>query len=69
MKKKSDLEIYFENNEKRLIHKWNHYFDIYERHFNRYRNTDVVILEIGVYNGKFTNVEELFWKKSQNIWY
>ena len=47
----SDLEKYFLSNEKRLIHKWNHYFDIYERHFNRFRNQPIVILEIGVFHG------------------
>ena len=47
----SDLEKYFRNNTGRLIHKWNHYFDIYERHFNRFRNKEVVILEIGVSQG------------------
>lgn len=47
----SDLEKYFNNNKGRLIHKFNHYFDIYERHFERFRNKDVVILEIGVSEG------------------
>jgi 23S rRNA U2552 (ribose-2'-O)-methylase RlmE/FtsJ len=47
----SDLEKYFNNNSGRLIHKWNHYFNIYERHFNRFRNKDIVILEIGVSQG------------------
>jgi len=47
----SGLEKYFRNNNKRLIHKWNHYFDIYERHFNRFRNKEIVILEIGVSQG------------------
>lgn len=51
MNKKSDLEKYFRNNNSRLIHKWNHYFDIYERHFNKFRNKEVVILEIGVSQG------------------
>ena len=46
-----DLEKYFRANEKRLIHKWNHYFDIYEHHFKRFRNKEMVILEIGVYHG------------------
>jgi len=48
---KSDLQIYFENNDKRLIHKWMHYFDIYERYFGQYRNKEVCILEIGVSQG------------------
>ena len=47
----NDLEKYFYKNPGRLIHKWTHYFDAYERHFNRYRNKKVVILEIGVYQG------------------
>lgn len=47
----NDLEKYFRSNEKRLIHKWINYFDVYERHFSKYRNKDVVILEIGVYEG------------------
>lgn len=51
MKEKSDLEKYFRGNNSRLIHKWNHYFDIYERHFHRFRNKEIVILEIGVSQG------------------
>jgi len=48
---KNDLEQYFYNNKGRLINKWKHYFEIYDRHFSKYRNTDVVILEIGVFQG------------------
>lgn len=51
MNTKSDLEKYFRNNNSRLIHKWNHYFDIYERHFSKFRNKEIVILEIGVSQG------------------
>jgi O-antigen biosynthesis protein len=47
----NDLQRYFESNQGRLIHKWTHYFDIYDRHFSRFRNTDVHILEIGIYHG------------------
>jgi hypothetical protein len=35
----------------RGIWKWNHYFDIYDRHFQRFRGREVHILEIGVYSG------------------
>jgi len=34
-----------------LMHKWHHYFDIYERHFARYRNRSITMIEIGVYRG------------------
>lgn len=48
----NDLKSYFLSNKGRVINKWEHYFDIYERHFSKYREMpDVVILEIGVANG------------------
>lgn len=47
----TDLETYFESNHGRLIHKWMHFFDVYDRHFSRYRGKEVVILEIGVFHG------------------
>jgi 23S rRNA U2552 (ribose-2'-O)-methylase RlmE/FtsJ len=47
----NDLESYFRNNDKRLIHKWAHYFEVYDQHFSRYRNREIVILEIGVSQG------------------
>ncbi len=33
------------------VHKWHHYFDIYERHFARYRDRPIRMLEIGVFRG------------------
>jgi Methyltransferase domain len=33
------------------IWKWNHYFDIYDRHFSRFRDREVHVLEIGIYSG------------------
>lgn len=47
----NDLETYFTNNQGRLIHKWKHYFEIYDRHFSRFRGTDVHIVEFGVFQG------------------
>jgi len=47
----NDLEKYFTENTGRLIHKWKHYFEIYDRHFSRFRNTDVHIVEFGVSQG------------------
>jgi cephalosporin hydroxylase len=45
------LHRYFLNNSQKLIHKWAHYFDIYERHLARFVNTSPTLLEIGVYQG------------------
>lgn len=47
----NDLEKYFYENNDKLIDKWIHYFDIYEKYFSKYRNKEVVILEIGVFQG------------------
>jgi cephalosporin hydroxylase len=47
----NDLLKYFEGNKKRLIFKWMHYFEIYDRYFSKYRETDVHFLEIGVSHG------------------
>jgi 23S rRNA U2552 (ribose-2'-O)-methylase RlmE/FtsJ len=47
----NDLEKYFTANTGRLIHKWNHYFEIYDRHFSRFRGSDVHIVEFGVSHG------------------
>jgi 23S rRNA U2552 (ribose-2'-O)-methylase RlmE/FtsJ/multidrug resistance efflux pump len=47
----NDLLQYFETRDHRLMHKWTHYFEIYDRHFSRFRGTDVCIVEIGIYQG------------------
>lgn len=45
------LHKYFLNNASKRLHKWVHYFDIYERHFARFRGKSPVIIEIGVFGG------------------
>lgn len=47
----SPLRRHFERNDGRLIDKWVHFFDIYERHFAPFRRTNVRLLEIGVSHG------------------
>jgi hypothetical protein len=41
----------FLTNDKRLIHKWKHYFPIYERHFKDFVNKSVTFIEIGCGQG------------------
>lgn len=41
----------FEQHQGNLIHKWDHYFEIYDRHFKDYQDKEVVILEIGISQG------------------
>lgn len=52
------IEIFKTNND-RPIHKWVHYFEIYERHLEKYRDTSVNVLEIGVQGGGSLQM----WKK------
>lgn len=41
----------FKTNDQKLIHKWVHYFPIYERHLAPFRNRTITVLEIGVFKG------------------
>jgi hypothetical protein len=41
----------FLKNDDKIIHKWVHYFPIYERHFSWWRNKSLTFLEIGVSKG------------------
>jgi cephalosporin hydroxylase len=48
---RNPLEAYFRANQGRLIHKWIHYFDIYDRHFAPYRGRKLTVVEFGVSHG------------------
>ena len=41
----------FLTNKEQTIHKWVHYFPIYERYLSKFRNQSVVVWEIGVFKG------------------
>jgi hypothetical protein len=41
----------FLTNDGKVIHKWTHYFPIYERHFAWFRNKTITFFEIGVSRG------------------
>jgi hypothetical protein len=47
----NDLEKYFTENTGNLIHKWKHYFEIYDKHLARFRGTNVHVVEFGVFHG------------------
>lgn len=69
IKPKNELEKYFiERTDKKNIHKWFHYFEIYDNFFSKYRNTEVVLLEIGVENGGSLQMwKEYFGPKAKII--
>jgi hypothetical protein len=45
------LAEYFFGNPGRFMDKWHHYFEIYHRHFARWRHKSPVVVEIGVFHG------------------
>lgn len=47
----NELEQLFYNSSQRWSTKWEHYFEIYDRHFNKFRNQEVHVVEFGVYQG------------------
>ncbi|MDP2004114.1 MAG: SAM-dependent methyltransferase [Rubrivivax sp.] len=47
----NDLESFFAAHDGRLLDKWHHYFEIYDRHFARYRHRPVTVVEFGVSQG------------------
>jgi len=64
----NDLLNYFENNDGRLIDKWMHYFEIYDRHFQQFRGRDIHILEIGVYHGGSLQMWKAYFGEQAKIY-
>ena len=64
----NDLKKYFKNNDKNLIHKWDHYFDIYERHFKKFQNKKINLLEIGVSKGGSLQMWKNYFGDKANIY-
>jgi 23S rRNA U2552 (ribose-2'-O)-methylase RlmE/FtsJ len=61
----NDLQSYFENNQGRAIFKFPSYFDIYERHFSRFRGQKVTVVEMGVlYGGSLQMWKHYFGKEA-----
>lgn len=62
----TQFQNYFESNTSNCIHKWIHYFDIYDFWFKKYKNKPIVILEIGVFQGGSLNMwRDYFGEEAQ----
>jgi hypothetical protein len=62
----NSLLEYFETNTRNRLHKWMHYFEVYEEFFSRFRGTDVHFLEIGVsHGGSLQMWKEYFGSKAR----
>ena len=64
--KNSLREIFYKHNG-RLINKWDHYLDIYDLYFSKYRNTNVRILEIGISQGGSLQLWRKYFGKKATI--
>ncbi len=47
----SELEKLVATHTDHVVNKWKHYFEIYDRHFARFRDREITLLEIGVAGG------------------
>jgi hypothetical protein len=55
----NDLSRLVYSHEGRLVHKWDHYLRMYDRHFSRFRGTAFKLLEIGISHGGSLEI----WRK------
>ena len=63
----NDLEKFFIEKEHRLMHKWSHYFEIYDRHFQQYRGREINLLEIGISHGGSLEMWDYYFEGKTNI--
>ena len=57
----------FLRNRRQDIHKWHHYFDIYERFLAPYRGQPVTVLEIGLWRGGSLRMWREYFGSSASI--
>ena len=62
-----DLMRYWLFEDHFCIHKWAHYFPIYEQWFSPYRGKDIVFVEIGVQNGGSAQMWKHYFGKDAQI--
>lgn len=62
------LRDIFYNHQGNLIHKWDHYFDIYERLFQQYIGKKIYMLEIGISHGGSIQMWKQFFGKNLHVY-
>jgi hypothetical protein len=64
----NQLEHFFKNESHRMIHKWNHYFEIYDRHLHHLKGKKINILEIGISHGGSLQMWENYFEGNVTIY-
>jgi hypothetical protein len=65
---KNELIDYFYNSNHRMIHKWIHYFDVYENSFSKFKGQDINLLEFGVLHGGSLQMWKHYFGSASNIY-
>lgn len=63
----NNLKKFFNNNKNKDLHKWHHYFDIYEENFLKYKKKGITLLEIGVSKGGSLKMWQNYFNKESLI--
>ena len=63
----NDLQKYFYEISELPIYKWEHYFNIYETYFSKYRSRPILMMEIGVQTGGSTRMWKSYFHKDSKI--
>jgi len=61
-------KYFFHEQKKLLVHKWHHYLEIYDNHFNRFINKTPNILEVGVSLGGSLEMWDYYFDGKCNIY-
>lgn len=64
----NDLEKFFFDKEHRMIHKWKHYFEVYDRYFKPLQEKKINLLEIGISHGGSLEMWQYYFKNHLNIY-
>jgi 23S rRNA U2552 (ribose-2'-O)-methylase RlmE/FtsJ len=63
----NDFEKFFRTNDGNAIQKWSNYFEVYEKHFSRFKGKDIVLLEIGISEGGSLSMWQSYFGKGAKI--
>lgn len=63
----NDLYRFACNGKHTALSKWFHYFEIYDKYFKKFRNTDVVMCEIGICKGGSMQMWQDYFGKNATI--
>lgn len=61
------FEDYFKTTDDRVLMKWAHYYDIYERDLARYRERPISFLEVGVFKGGSVPMWKAFFANDSRL--